>query len=171
MRKASEFVGPGQVGLELVSLLAWIVLLAITGRAFYGPARLPDRIPTHFNAAGQADGWGPPAMLLVFPVMATAIYLLMTLVSRFPAAFNYPVRVTIQNREQLQNLALGMIAWLKAELVILFTVIDWGAIRAARQPGSGLSPLLMPVTLVVVFTTCIAHIVAMFRTSRASACA
>lgn len=161
MRRVPRFAS-----LELLSLIAWIVLLAITARALYSPAHLPDRIPIHFNAAGQPDGWGSRAMLLVFPVMATAIYLLMTLVARFPSAFNYPVRVTVQNRARLQSLALGMIAWLKAELVILFAVIEWGAIRAARQPGTGLSPLLMPVTLVIVFGTCIVHIVAMFRTRR-----
>jgi uncharacterized membrane protein len=152
--------------LEAVSLIALAAMAFVTIRAFYGPARLPDRIPTHFNAAGQADGWGPPHMLLVFPIIATVIYLLMTLVSRFPAAFNFPVRATPLNRQQLEELALSMIAWLKAEMVMFFGLIEDGAIRSARQPDQHLSPLLMPVLLVAVFTTCIAHIVAMFKAGR-----
>jgi hypothetical protein len=155
--------------IEAVSFIALIVLAFITVGAFYGPARLPDRIPTHFNAAGQADGWGSPLMLLVFPAMAVVIYLLMSLVARFPSAFNFPVRVTPLNRRRLEALALDMIAWLKAEIVVFFTWIEGGAIGAARNPDHRLSPLLMPALLVAAFTTCIVHIVAMFRTASTAA--
>jgi uncharacterized membrane protein len=149
--------------LEIVSLAALALLVFITIRAFFGPARLPDRIPTHFNAAGQVDGWGSPRMLLIFPGFALAIYLLMSLVSRFPAAFNFPVRVTPFNRKRLEGLALNMIAWLKAEVVVFFTWIAWSAICAARSPDQHLSPALMPMLLVAVFVTCAVHMVAMFR--------
>jgi len=152
--------------LEALSLVALAALAFITIGAIYGPARLPDRIPTHFNASGQPDGYGSPAMLLVFPIIAVVLYLLMTLVSRFPAAFNFPVRVTPLNRQRLEELALGMIAWLKAEVVIFFSLIENGAIRAARQPNQRLSALLMPTLLAVVFATCIIHIMAIFRAGR-----
>ena len=152
--------------LEAVSLITLAAMVYITIGAFYGPTRLPDRIPTHFNAAGRPDGYGSPAMLLVFPVIATVIYLLMTLVSRFPAAFNFPVRVTPLNRQRLEELALRMIAWLKTEVVVFFSLIESGAIRAVRQPDQRLSPLLMPMLLVVVFATCIIHITAIFRAGR-----
>lgn len=149
--------------LEIVSLAALIVLLFITARALYGADRLPDRIPIHFNATGHADGYGSPRMLLIFPAFATAIYLLMSLVSRFPAAFNFPVRATPFNRKRLEELALSMIAWLKTEVVVFFTWIAWNAISAARSPDQRLSTALMPMLLVAVFVTCIAYTVAMFR--------
>jgi uncharacterized membrane protein len=149
--------------LEIVSLATLVLLVFITVGAFFGPERLPGRIPTHFNAAGQADGWGSPKMLLIFPGFAAAIYLLMSLVSRFPSAFNFPVRVTPFNRQRLEELALSMIAWLKTEVVVIFTWIAWSAIRAARNPDQHLSPVLMPALLVAVFATCIVHTVAMFK--------
>jgi uncharacterized membrane protein len=152
--------------LEIVSLASLVLLVFITARALYGPVRLPERIPTHFNAAGQADGWGSPAMLLVFPGFAVAIYLLMSLVSRFPAAFNFPVRVTPLNRQRLEELALSMIAWLKAEVVVFFTWIAWSVIAAVRRPDQHLSPVSMPVVLVAIFATCIIHIVAIFMAAR-----
>lgn len=148
--------------LEIVSLAALVLLVYIAVSAFYGAHRLPDRIPTHFNAAGQANGWGSPRVLLIFPGFAVAVYLLMSLVSRFPAAFNFPVRVTPFNRKRLEELALNMIAWLKAEVVVFFAWITWSAIGAARSPDHRLSPLLMPALLVAVFVTCAAHTVAIF---------
>jgi uncharacterized membrane protein len=153
--------------LEFVSLAALAAIFVVTALAFYGPARLPDRIPTHFNVAGQADAWGSPHILLLFPAIAAAIYLLMSWVARHPSAFNYPVRLTPRNYQRLEDLALAMIAWLKAEVVGFFACIQWSAIHAARHPGHGLSLLLMPALLASVFGTIIGYVAAMFRTGRA----
>ncbi len=103
--------------LEVVSLAGLAVLFWITWRAFYGPDPLPARIPTHFDIAGNPNGWGSPSSLLLLPAVALAIYLGMTVVSKFPSAFNYPVRVTPENRPRLQALTLQMIAWLKTEMI------------------------------------------------------
>jgi uncharacterized membrane protein len=153
--------------LEAIGLAALAVLFWITYRALCGANPLPDRIPTHFNLAGQPDGWGSPAMLLLLPIMAVAIYLLITVAARFPSAFNYPVRVTAENHAQLQELALSMIAWLKAEVACLFTWIQWSTIEAARHSRSGLSPALLPISIAAVFGTVGWHFVAMRRAGRA----
>jgi hypothetical protein len=152
--------------LEIVSLAALAALFAITALALYGPERLPGRIPTRFDALGRPEAWGSPRMLLLLPAVAAVIYLLMTWVARHPSAFNFPVRVTPRNRQRLENLALAMIAWLKAEVVCFFAWIQWSAIRAARHPGQGFSALLMPVLLAAVFATIIGHIAAMFSAAR-----
>jgi len=152
--------------LEAVCLFVLAVQLWITYRAINGPARLPDRIPTHFDMAGNPNGWGSPAMLLLLPVVSLGIYLLITAAAQFPSAFNYPVRVTAQNRAQLQALALAMIAWLKVEVLVTFSWIQWATIQAARHVPRSLSPALMPIALVAVFGTIAWFVVAMFRAAR-----
>jgi uncharacterized membrane protein len=155
--------------LEATSLGALAVLAWITCRALYGPDSLPDRIPTHFDFAGRPNGWGSPSGLLLLPAVAVALYLGMTVVARFPSTFNYPVRVTTENRSRLEALALGLIVWLKTELVCLFTGIQWTTVQAARHPGEGLSVLLamVPVYILVVLGTIAWHFVAMIRAGRA----
>ncbi len=147
--------------LEAISLGALALQLWITHRALYGPGRLPERIPTHFDFAGNPNGWGSPAMLLLFPAVAVALYLIITVVARFPSAFNYPVPVTAENRPRLQALVLGMIAWLKMELVCLFTWIQWSIIETARRGQGGLTPVLMPLSILAIFGTVIWYFVAM----------
>ena len=95
--------------------------------------------------------------------MALALYLLMTVVARFPSAFNYPVRVTAENRLQLEALALDMILWIKAEVVCLFAWIQWFTIEAARHSHGGLPGAFFPVYLLVLFGTVAWFIVAMRR--------
>jgi hypothetical protein len=153
MRKTLEFVA-----LLGLAAIAWTTLAALAGPHRFGP-----RIPTRFNLAGQSIAWGSPWMLLILPIAAFVIYLLMTLVSRYPGAFNYPVRVTPVNHARLEALALQMIAWLKAEVVWLFAVIQFATVRAARTGHGGLSPRFMPITLGIVFATIIGYISAMRR--------
>jgi uncharacterized membrane protein len=149
--------------LEAISLGALAVLFWITCRTIYGPERLPDRIPTHFDLAGRPNGWGSPTALLLLPVVAVAIYLGITLTSRFPSAFHYPVRVTPQNRPRLQALSLQMIVCLKTELMCLFAWIQWSIVEAVRNGSGSLSVALVPLSLVAVFATVGWHLVAMFR--------
>ncbi len=144
--------------------LAWLLFLAVG--AFFGPARLPARIPTHFGVNGRPDAWGPATALLFFPVIAIGLYLLITLVARNPSVFNYPVRVTPLNQPRLQALALDMIAWLKFELAWLFAAFEWFALRAARHPGAGIPAAFMPFALVCIFAAVAWYVAAMFRVSR-----
>jgi len=156
MRKLLEGVGLGAL-----ALLIWITYSALTG-----PTRLPDRIPTHFDAVGNANGWGSPAALLLLPIVAVGIYLLITVVSMFPASFNYPVRVTAENRERLQELTLDMVTWLKTELACLFAWIQWAILQSVRSGEGRLPSLLVPGFLVVIFATALWHIFALFRAAR-----
>jgi len=46
--------------LEAVSVAGLVALYWFTWSALYGPNRLPDRVPTHFDAAGNPNAWGSP---------------------------------------------------------------------------------------------------------------
>ncbi len=149
--------------LEAISLTALAILLWITWAALYGPRALSGPIPTHFDLAGRPNAYGPPQMLLVLPAVALVLYLLITVVSRNPAVFNYPVRVTPKNRPRLQELALNMIAFLKAETVMLFALIQYQTIDSARNLQSNLPQSLMLTGIAVIFSTIALHIIAMRR--------
>lgn len=153
-------------GLEFVAVAALAGLWIMSAYALLGPGRLPDRIPTHIDLAGKADGWGSPQALWIFPGFGTVLYAGMTLVARFPEAFNYPVRVTPANQAVLQGLALGLIAWLKAEVVCLFAVIQYMTIETARNGRGALFPFSMPAAIVVVFATIGWYVIAMRRAAR-----
>ena len=148
----------GAVSVAALAFLAWVTLVA-----FVGPHRLPGRIPARFDLAGKPVAWGTPRMLLLLPAVAGALYLLITWVSRYPSAFNFPVRVTPGNRPHLESIALNMSAWLKAELICLLTWIQTAMILSAWHGRSALSPALMPVAIGVIFATIGWHFAAMWR--------
>jgi uncharacterized membrane protein len=162
--------------LEAISLMALAWMGWITWQALHGAKQLPARFAVHFDAAGNPNGWDSPSSLMELPVVAVAIYLIITVLSmvlsRFPSAFNFPVEVTVENRLQLEALAIDMIAWLKMELVCLFAWIQWVIIEMARQGRGDLSLLaLLLVFLVAIFGTLIWFIMAMRRAGHAGSVA
>ena len=152
--------------LEPLALLLLLITWGVTVYAMAGPTPLPARIPTHFDAAGQPDGWGTPAMLWMMPAMATGIYLLMSLVARYPLSFNFPMRIHPSARRQLEGLALRMLSWIKAEVMGLFACIQYKIIELARAGRGTLSAFFLPLVMVVIFGTIAWHIAAMRRAAR-----
>jgi uncharacterized membrane protein len=153
--------------LDAIALVLLVFMWAITVNAVLGPGRLPDRIPTHFNLAGQPDGWGTPAMLWVMPVIATVIALLISLVARYPSAFNFSMRALPGARLKLESIALNMLSWLRVEVVCLFAWLQYETIHIVRLGQGRLSPAFMPFVLLAVFGTIGWHIAQMRRAARA----
>ena len=152
--------------LEAICLGVLATLVGVTWSALHGAEALPQRIPTHFDASGQPNAWGSPGSLWLLPVIGWALYLLITLVSLFPSAFNLPRRTRAVNRARLEALTLQMLAWVKTELACLFLYIQWSILQLVRQGNAALNPWFMPVFMVVVFATMLAHGVAVFRAAR-----
>jgi uncharacterized membrane protein len=158
MRKMMEVVGLG-----MLAVLYWITYSALSG-----VDRLPDRIPTHFDIAGQPNGWGSPSILWLLPAVATGVYLLMTILAsiRF-RRYNLPVPVTESNLPFIQEQTSTMVAWIKIEMICLFTYLQWSIVQAARSAEFRLSPLLIPVSLVVILSTVGWNLVAIIRGAQA----
>ena len=155
--------------LQLAAYAALIAMWCVTAYFVAGPHPLPGRIPTHFDLAGKPNAWGTPGMLWLLPIVATVIIGLMTLVARHPGAFNYPVRVSPLTRPRLERITLGMIGWLQLEIAGMFLWIQYATIESAHAARNGLSPVFVPIALVVVIGTAAVHIRAMFAAARSKA--
>ena len=115
--------------------------------------RLPAQIPTHFDAAGRPDGYGSPSTLVLVPAISAFLYLVMTAFSFFPETFNYPVKVTEQNRARVQAIAVSMLGWIKAEIMCVLAYVTWSMVRVAKGEASGLGLAFLPVMFAAVGLT------------------
>ncbi len=160
MRKTLEVVGLGMLG----------VLYWITYAALHGPERLPDRIPTRIDISGQPNAWGPPGFLWFLPVVAAGLYMLLTVLGSIRyRRYNLPVAVTEANLPFIQEQTILMVAWIKCEILCLFTYLQWSIIESARNGRFRLSPLLIPGFLVVIFSTVGWRLTTMIRGAKARA--
>jgi uncharacterized membrane protein len=149
---------------QVFELLGWGVLLALwvwTGTSY---SNLPDTIPTHFNAAGEADGFGRKASIVSLPVVASLLYIGLTLLNRVPHSFNFPTPVTQDNAQPQYTNATRMIRFLKLILVLVFAGISYQTIQQANGTGEGLGLWFLPLTLVLIFVPLIYFMIKSFQT-------
>ncbi len=149
---------------QVFELLGWGVLLALwvwTGTSY---SNLPDTIPTHFNAAGEADGFGRKASIVGLPVIATLLYIGLTLLNRVPHIFNFPTPVMQENALIQYTNATRMIRCLKLILVVVFGGISFQTIQQANGTGEGLGLWFLPLTLALIFMPLLYFVIKSFQT-------
>jgi len=140
---------------EIVGVIAvlamWIILIV----TYSG---LPDVIPIHYNASGQADHFGGKNSIFILPVVATVVFAGMTILSRFPHVLNYPVKITENNASFQYSNMLRMLRFLKLAIVLLFGYL----VLHTAQSADGIGGWFMPVILGVIFVPTIYFLVKSF---------
>jgi uncharacterized membrane protein len=142
--------------IEFLGISFLIILIAIP--VFYYN-QLPERIPTHFNAAGLPDGYGGRHSLFVLPATGLFMYILLTVIAAFPHIYNYPVTITPENAEVQYRLATRLMRILKTVILILFSFISWMSVKTAAGSASGLGKMYLPVFIILTFGVVIIYLV------------
>ena len=123
------------------------IILFIWGFTYTHYKQLPDIIPTHFNSKGVVDGYGSKNTIWILPVIVTAVFILFTVLNRFPHQFNYMVKITPDNAEKQYRLATRMMRILQFNISILFTCIIVKVVRSSVDKSLSLEWWLIPLLL------------------------
>ena len=132
-------------GLAATGLVVLLVLPAV----YYND--LPEIIPTHFDAFGEADGYGGKWTILLLSFIGLALYGLLTFVNSRPQHMNFPVRITPENAKRQYRLATRLIRILKALIMPMFAYISWSVIQGALSGHASLGAGFLWVVLAGVF--------------------
>lgn len=126
-------------------------LLAMAFLLFNSYNLLPDTIPTHFGPAGQADDWGSRSSIFLCPAIGLAIFVMFSLLVRFPHTFNYMVAITEANARIQYKMGRMMMFVLKTVIIWMFFYITYASIKVAFGVYQGLNPLMTVLFLVMIF--------------------
>ena len=129
--------------LELLGKLFLVLLWSLTVFTF---VKLPTTIPTHFNASGQADGYGDKLSLIILPFIATIIYFGLTALNKYPHVFNYMTEITEDNAQVQYTIATRMLRFLKLAVLIIFSFIIIFTYLTTIGVTKGLGIWFLPVT-------------------------
>lgn len=132
---------------KLFEVLAWIAFLLIWILTILNYFSLPDTIPIHFNASGHADGYGNKSTFFILPVIGTLIFILLSVLNKYPHIFNYPVNITEENAYRQYSNATRLVRYIKFSVEFTFLVIVWGIIQTAHGKSGGLGVWQLPLTL------------------------
>ena len=134
--------------LEIVSLAGIVYIVYVLAKSW---SMLPEKIPAHYDLYGIPDAYSGKSSILILPVVGIIIYLAITILDRYPHIFSYVWKITPENAYRQYQLAGSMLAALKAEVIWIFNYIAISTIRISLGKAKELSPLFLPIMLLVIF--------------------
>ncbi|MBT3547977.1 MAG: DUF1648 domain-containing protein [Flavobacterium sp.] len=135
----------------ILEILGWIAIVGIWTLTLINYFELPEIIPTHYNGAGKADGFGNKANILTLPIVSTILFVGMTILNKYPHVFNYQSEITDENALHQYTNATRLIRFLKLTIVIIFGLIVFRTIQNVSGNADGLGTWFLPLTLGMIF--------------------
>lgn len=134
----------------IMNIIGFLALLGSTLFVIIMWSQIPDHIPTHYNFAGEADGYGGKGSLIFMMVLAWFMFILITILMRFPNTWNMPVKVTAENKARLYSITRAMLEVIKMLISLLFAVMLINAAIATPMPRFILIALIAAMLLSII---------------------
>jgi uncharacterized membrane protein len=146
--------------IEFVSLFFLLILIALP---LIFSKDLPEKVPVHFNLAGDPDRYGTRLSLWLLPLVGFVTYLGMTILESFPQIYNYPVKITAENIVKQYTMGTRLIRILKTVILIVYSFLSYQTIKTAMGNTIGLGKAFLPVSLLLTFGVIIIYIANSFN--------
>jgi uncharacterized membrane protein len=148
---------------KLHDLICIFVLIVMFAYLFFVGSDMPEKVPIHFNAMGEADGWGSKWSLIILLLLGLVTYIGLSILGKYPHVYNYLREITERNAPFQYLNARMMVSWLKVEIVALMGYLEWTSIQLALGRGVVLGKWFLPISLMIIFGTILFFAVRSFK--------
>lgn len=118
----------------IMEILGLIMLIGTPLYLLIRWSSIPDKLPMHYNFAGEIDRWGGKGEILFLVVMVWILYLMISLVEHFPSIWNTGVQVTSENRARVYRTLKYMVKTLKLVMTLIFTFLIFNTVAGTPLP-------------------------------------
>lgn len=136
-----------------VICLALLIVPAIT----YFP-ELDLSIPKHYGIDGTPDSYGNRTSILIMPIIGIIVYSIMSMLHKHPEVFNYPIKITKENKDQLYKLGQSTIRNIKLIVIIGFASLNFFSIRIGMGLSQKLPLYIIPTFVILLILISIMYI-------------
>lgn len=151
---------------KTLEILGWTSILAIWVLTITNYTNLPDIIPIHYNDAGQADGFGAKANILILPLIATVLFIGITISNKFPHIFNCPTNITQDNALMQYTDVTRLNRFVKLVIVVILGFTDFKTIQSANEQADGHGKWFTPMIIGLAFMPLIYFTVKLIKTAK-----
>ena len=125
-----------EVATVILAIVVWGLIIWFVNQA-------PDIIPTHFDASGKPNAWGPPAGILIPCAVVSISGIVLMILCYFPKAFNLS-----EKHKTPRNYAISirMMRIMGILMQLLTLAIAWISLRSTSH---SMVPVLVIVGLMV----------------------
>lgn len=122
----------------VVELAALAIIILMWMHTIIEYPALPETIATHFNAKGEADGFGDKMFLWFIPSLTLAMYVGLFIINKYPHLHNYMVNITPENALELYTFSTRVLRVVNFLVVLMFGYINLKIIEGAKNGNSEL---------------------------------
>jgi uncharacterized membrane protein len=148
---------------ELIAVAGLVFAVTVVAD-FY--SRLPERIATHFNGEGLANGFGAKSTLWVLVGIAVLLYGILSAISFVPRVVSLKRPLAPERERVVLAESMAMVGWIKVAVCWMFAYICLAMVRNGMGLQVGLGVWFLPVTLVAVFGICGVYLMRIFGVIR-----
>ena len=113
----------------LLELCSALILLSTIVIIIIHLKYLPNSVPAHFDIHGTANAFGNKHTMFIPLVIAILLYIGLSIVTRYPHIYNYPVRITELNVQHVYRIGIRTIRIVKLLTLSLLLFIMLKIIR------------------------------------------
>jgi len=135
--------------LEIINYFLIVIFWVITALAY---KYLPEEIPTHYNGLGEADAYGDKITIFFLPLIATVLFVILTITAKKPHTFNYSVVITSENVGAQYKNAMRFMQSLNLFVLLIFIFIDYKTIQIALNKADSIGVWFLPITGIIGIT-------------------
>lgn len=108
---------------------------------------LPDIVASHFDAKGEHTDYGSKTFILILPAVATLMYLVFSIVNRYPHLHNYFINITEENAFKNYRFSTRMVRIVGMLTIILLAYITFQIVNGAKKETFTLGNWFLPVVI------------------------
>lgn len=135
--------------IEIINYFLLILFWVITSLVY---KHLPNKIPTHYNGFGEVDAYGDKTTIFLLPLIATVLFLIVSISAKNPHTFKYSITITEQNAEGQYKNAMRFMQLIKLFMLLVFIFIDYKTIQIAFNESENLGVWFLPALIFIVLT-------------------
>lgn len=118
---------------KIANVFGYGLFIGCTVYSLLNLSGLPSQVPTHFNFAGEADGWGSKYSILLLPVITIVIVFAIEALEKRPHLHNYPESMNETNVEQYYAVSIRTLNLIKNALLATFGFSQIEMVHVAQQ--------------------------------------
>jgi uncharacterized membrane protein len=130
--------------LELITISLLFTTCAYTIVQY---SNLPETVPTHFNAAGEADDFGHKSSIFIIPGIGIALYLLLFILNKYPHKHNYMVNITEENALKNYRFSNRVLRFVNLFCVALMAYITFIIVKSSEGQEFAIGQWFLPVII------------------------
>ncbi|MDO1499950.1 DUF1648 domain-containing protein [Winogradskyella maritima] len=130
--------------MEFISIA---VLLIMWGLVITQIGTLPEEVPSHFGANGKPDDYNSKMTLWLLPIIATATYIGLFIINRYPHIHNYRVNITEDNALVQYRFSTRIVRIINLFCALTFGYLVYQLIEVAQGEANGLGQLFLYIVL------------------------